>query len=118
MKNKLTKQEKRNKRKAKKNILFQSNQKDNYNIKFGDIYQRINYLLNLSCDLYKDNPILSQTYVTIMKDIIKKNALRVDSRFKKLICTNCNNLIFLDTNVKIELKSKFFSNNFKIYLGK
>jgi RNase P subunit RPR2 len=45
-------------------------------------------------------------YVSIMKDIIKKNAIRADSKFKKLICGNCNNLIFIDENTEIKLQSK------------
>lgn len=93
-------------RRARKRINFQTNQRADYNIKNGDIYQRIHYLLNLACNLYKDNKNLSKMYISIMKDIIKKNAMRSDSKFKKLICSQCNNLIFIDAKTNIQLTGK------------
>lgn len=97
---------KRLKRRNKQRIKYEVNQKSDYNIKFGEVYHRIHYLLNLATGLYKDNPSLANMYVSIMKDIIKKNALRADSKYKKLICGNCNNLIFIDENTVTKLESK------------
>ncbi len=99
------------KRRNKKRIKYQINQKSDYNIKFGEVYLRIHYLLNLATKLYKDNPSLANMYVSIMKDIIKKNAMRADSKFKKLICGNCNNLIFIDENTVVKLESKIKINS-------
>lgn len=100
--------ERRIKRKNKKRLSYQINHKNDYNIKFGEIYQRIHFLLNLAIKLYNDNESLSSMYVSIMKDIIKKNALRADSKFKKLICKTCNNLIFIDKNTDVKFESKLF----------
>ncbi len=100
--------ERRLKRRSLKRINFQIKQKSDYNIKFGEIYQRIHYLLSLAISLYNSSPNLAKMYISIMRDIIKKNALRADSKFKKLICHNCNNLIFIDQNTIINLESEFY----------
>jgi len=112
MKNETTKKVlRRIKRRNKIRVKYEVNKKSEYNIKYGEVYQRIHYLLNLAITLYKENPSLANLYVSIMKDIIKKNAIRADSKFKKLICGNCNNLIFIDENTEIKLQSKL------LYLG-
>ncbi len=78
--------------------------RSDFNFKNGELYQRMNYLLELSTQLYDKNPNISKHYIHMMRDIRKRNALRMDSKFKKLIC-KCNNLIFKDEKTKIELIS-------------
>ena len=101
-------------KKLRKNISFKVNEIGNYNLKNGDNYQRIHYLLKLAFELYHENKILSKMYISLMKDIIKKNAFRVDVKFKKQICFLCNNLILLDENTKINFEGKI-NNLKKIY---
>jgi len=91
----------RKRKKLRKNISFKVNEIGNYNLRNGDNYQRIHYLLKLAFELYNENKTLSKMYISIMKDIIKKNAFRVDTKFKKQICHKCNNLILLDKETKI-----------------
>ena len=53
------------------------NFKKNFNFQKGETFQRMNYLLTLSDSLYETHPELSRTYVSMMKNIRKKNALRL-----------------------------------------
>ena len=76
------------------------------NFKNGEVFQRMNYLMNLSSQVYSKFPSISKVYSFMIKDISKRNAIRIESKIKKLICQNCNNLIFFDKNTKLELKNK------------
>ena len=80
--------------------------KKDFNFKGGELFHRMDYLLKLSSHLYNKKPNLSQLYVNQMKEICKRNALRMDSKFKKLICDKCNNLLYMDSQTEISLKSR------------
>ena len=77
------------------------------NFKHGEFFQRMNYLLKLGSDLYSKNPNMARVYSHMAKDISKRNAIRIDSKVKKLICETCGNLIFVDTKTNLEIKNKF-----------
>jgi RNase P subunit RPR2 len=79
--------------------------RNDFAFKNGELFQRMNYLLELASELYDKHPILSKFYIHSMKDMRKRNALRMDGKLKKLIC-KCNNLLFRDKETKIELKSR------------
>jgi RNase P subunit RPR2 len=80
--------------------------KNDFNFKFGELFERMTYLLKLSSELYPTYPnSLSKMYIKMMRDIGKRNALRIHSKIEKLICKNCNNLLFLDTRTEFGLKS-------------
>jgi RNase P subunit RPR2 len=70
--------------------------------KNGELFQRMTYLMKLSNLIYKDQPELAKVYSYMVKDIGKRNAIRIDSKVKKLICPQCNNLLFMDSNTKID----------------
>ena len=78
--------------------------RNDFVFKNGELFQRMNYLLELASELYDKHPALSKFYVHSMKDMRKRNALRIDGKLKKLIC-KCNNLLFKDKETKMELKS-------------
>jgi RNase P subunit RPR2 len=78
-----------------------------FNFKNGELFQRMGYLMDLSSHLYKDNKPLSKLYAYMMKDIRKRNALRIDSKLKKTICDLCNNLIHMDPLTRLELNSNY-----------
>jgi RNase P subunit RPR2 len=80
--------------------------RNDFVFKNGELFQRMNFLLELASNLYDKHPALSKFYIHSMKDMKKRNALRIDGRLKKLIC-KCNNLLFKDKETHIELKSIF-----------
>jgi RNase P subunit RPR2 len=79
--------------------------RNDFNIRNGELFQRMNYLLKLSNNLYDNHQGLAKYYIKMMKDVSKRNALRMDSKFKKLVC-KCNNLLVKDKSTKIEFLSK------------
>jgi RNase P subunit RPR2 len=79
--------------------------RNDFVFKNGELFQRMSYLLELASELYDKHPTFSKFYIHNMKDIKKRNALRIDGKLKKLIC-KCNNLLFKDKETKMELKSK------------
>ena len=106
--------------KQKKQMTSQKKYINNYNFQNGEAFIRMNYLFRLSEAVYKqkekineekdDNSnvgnknknneknILSHLYLSIMKDISKRNAIRVNKYVKKVTCQKCNNLLFKDIN--------------------
>jgi RNase P subunit RPR2 len=80
-------------------------EKSDFNCKNGEIFQRMSYLINLSSSFYEENKNLSKVYAHMMKDISKRNAMRINSKYKKMIC-KCHNLLFKDSNTKTEVLSK------------
>jgi RNase P subunit RPR2 len=76
------------------------------NFKGGELFQRMNYLLKLGSDLYNKHPNMAKVYSHMAKDISKRNAIRIDSKVKKLICEKCGNLLFIDKNTYLEVKNK------------
>ncbi len=89
------------KRKTKSKI----NYKNDLNFKNGELFQRMSYLINISSVLYDKNQNLSGVYAHMMRDIGKRNALRIDSRIKKMICDKCDNLLFMDKKSDLTLSS-------------
>lgn len=87
--------------------------RNDFNIKGGEFFQRMGYLLKLSSSLYSQIPYLSEIYTHMMKDISKRNALRINSKFKKAIC-KCNNLLFQDPEAGLQVKRKHIISNFKV----
>jgi len=90
------------KRKTKSKISY----KNDLNFKNGELFQRMSYLLNISSVLYGQNENLSRVYSYMMRDIGKRNAMRIDSRIKKMICEKCDNLLFMDKKSDLTLSSK------------
>ena len=120
---------KQKKDKIKKQMISQKNYISNYNFPNGEAFIRMNYLFRLSEIVYKpkekineenkkDNPniankvkndeqnILSHLYLSIMKDISKRNAIRVNKYVKKVTCQKCNNLLFKDINSELKFINK------------
>ena len=64
---------------------------NNYDFKDGEIFIRMNNL--------------SKLYISIMKDISKRNAIRIEKKIKRLICFKCNNLLYKD----LETETKFIN---------
>lgn len=77
-----------------------------FDFKGGENYNRINYLFKLGNEIYKQNIILSKAYIAMMKDISRRNALKIDKKIKNIICSQCNNLLYKDTSTQIELMNK------------
>ena len=120
---------KQKKDKSKKKMISHKNYISNYNFPNGELFIRMNYLFRLSETVYKskekineedknDNPnavnklknneqnILSYLYLSIMKDISKRNAIRVNKNVKKVTCQKCNNLLFKDINSEMKFINK------------
>lgn len=74
-------------------------------IKDGDNFARMTHLLHIADKTFENNPTLAKTYIGIMKDIAKKNSLRIDGKVKKFLCSKCNNLIYKDKKTKVEFKN-------------
>ena len=74
--------------------------------KNGELFQRMNYLLKLGTNLYEKHPSMSKIYSHMAKDISKRNAIRIDSKVKKLICDKCSNMLFIDKESHLDLKNK------------
>ena len=87
----------------------------------------MNYLFKLSESVYKqknkinednnnesidkknnknETNVLSRLYIAIMKDISKRNAIRVNKYIKKITCQKCNNLLFKDINSQMNFINK------------
>lgn len=79
--------------------------RNDYNFKNGELFQRMSYLMNISSLVYGKNESLSRVYAYMIKDIGKRNALRIDSKVKKMICEQCNNLLFIDPKTEMTLES-------------
>lgn len=77
-----------------------------FNFKGGENFNRMNYLFKLGNEIYNTNNLLSKVYISMMKDISKRNALKIDKKMKKIICSQCNNLLYKDQSTKIELKNE------------
>ena len=120
---------KQKKDKSKKQMTSQKKYISNYNFTNGEAFIRMNYLFKLSEAVYKpkerlneknkndntnvvnkiknnENNILSHLYLSIMKDISKRNAIRVNKNVKKVTCQKCNNLLFKDINSEMKFINK------------
>ena len=116
-------------KKIKKETITTKSRINRYDFTNGEAFIRMNYLLRLSEIVYKskekineenkkDNPnisnkvkndeqnILSHLYLSIMKDISKRNAIRVNKYVKKVTCQKCNNLLFKDINSELKFINK------------
>ena len=82
------------------------NYRDNFNFRDGENFNRMNYLFKLSDYLYDKNQNLSICLIGIMKEISKRNVIRIDKKFKRLLCKKCNNLLYKDKNSNMEFKNK------------
>ena len=51
--------------------------KEDYNIKFGEVYRRMNYLVRLAFLVFRDNKKLSADYLKQARIIARRNALRL-----------------------------------------
>jgi len=89
----------------KRKTKTKTNLKNDFNFKNGELFQRMSYLLNISSILYNKNENLSRVYAYMLKDIRKRNALRIDSKIKKMICEVCSNLLFMDQSTEMNLNS-------------
>jgi len=76
------------------------------NFKNGELFNRMNYLVKLSQNIFDKLPHLSRVYSHMAKDISKRNAIRIDSKIKKLICGGCCNNLFLDKTSHLNVKNK------------
>ena len=98
---------KSNNKKKDKKITTKSNI-NNYNFPNGESFMRMNYLFKLSEAVYNplikkdekdynsnesnknnnnhEKNLLSRLYISIMKDISKRNAIRVNKYVKKITC--------------------------------
>jgi RNase P subunit RPR2 len=82
--------------------------RSDFGIRNGELFQRMDYLLRLSNELYDKHPNMAKGYTKMMKDVSKRNALRMDPKFKRLVC-KCSNLLFKDKNTDIKLESIYIS---------
>ncbi len=118
---------KSNNKKKDKKITTKSNI-NNYNFPNGESFMRMNYLFKLSEAVYNplikkdekeynsnesnknnnnhEKNLLSRLYISIMKDISKRNAIRVNKYVKKITCQKCNNLLFKDINSEMKFINK------------
>ena len=121
-KQKNKKEQKKNKNKNNKQSITTKQYINNFNFANGESFQRMNYLFRLSEALYKqadednnnknknsEQNILSRLYIAIMKDISKRNAIRISKYMKKVTCQKCNNLLYKDN----ESEMKFINKNGK-----
>ena len=119
---------KKQKKKDKTKIENKKSYINNYNFPNGESFLRMNYLFKLSEAVYKpidkkkkendnnsDNKknenileqnTLSRLYIAIMKDISKRNAIRLNKYVKKITCQKCNNLLFKDLNSEMKFINK------------
>ena len=115
---------KEKKKKNNKKFITTKNNINNFNFVNGELFMRMNYLFKLSEAVYKQNNInegerdqphnmknsesnlLSSLYIAIMKDIAKRNAIRINKNIKKMVCQKCNNLLFKDNNSEIKFINK------------
>ena len=121
------KKQEKNNTKNKKEIT--KNNINHYNFTNGELYMRMNYLYRLAEIVYKsqdkinenDKPenknILSGLYISIMKDISKRNALHINKFNQKVICQKCNNLLFKDNNSEMKLINKSGKKTLQIKCG-
>lgn len=83
--------------------------RNDFNFKFGECYERMNYLFRLGDYFYDEdsqiNKSLSKAFIGMMKEISKRNALRLDKNFRKKICEKCHNLLYKDKSTEILLKN-------------
>ena len=120
-------------KKAKKNknnkqTITTKNNINNFNFPNGESFMRMNYLFKLSEAVYNplikkdekdynsnesnknnnnhEKNLLSRLYISIMKDISKRNAIRVNKYVKKITCQKCNNLLFKDINSEMKFINK------------
>ena len=106
------------KNKNNKQTITTKNNINNFNFPNGESFMRMNYLFKLSEAVYKpinkkdnnnnnhEQNLLSRLYIAIMKDISKRNAIRVNKNVKKIICQKCNNLLFKDINSEMKFINK------------
>ena len=124
--------------KNNKNIMTTKNYINNFNFTNGESFMRMNYLFKLSEVVYnqtnknnennnnsdgknnnniKEQNILSRLYIAIMKDISKRNAIRVNKFVKKITCQKCNNLLFKDNNSEMKFINKNGKKTLEINCG-
>lgn len=94
------------------------NHKNDFNFKGGENFQRMDYLLKLSDIVYNTSFRLSKVYLTIMKNIAKRNTLQIERKFKKLICGKCNNLLYKDNTTIQRIINKSGKHILELTCGK
>ena len=92
--------------------------KHDFNFKGGDNFQRMDYLFKLGDMIYNKSPHLSKFYISAMKDIAKRNTLKIDKKFKRLLCSKCNNLLYKDKDSTQLLEKKSGKHVLKITCSK
>ena len=90
--------------KRKDNVVH----KDDFNFKSGELFARMNYLFKVSNWIYNkvEGIGLSKAFIGMMKEISKRNAVKIDKKVKKLICEKCNNLMFKDVDTEVNVKKE------------
>ena len=130
---KKTKKDKNNKK-----TTTTKNYINNFNFANGESFMRMNYLFKISEAVYnpsnnnnnninnshdknneniKEQNILSRLYIAIMKDISKRNAIRVNKFVKNITCQKCNNLLFKDNNSEMKFINKNGKKTLQINCG-
>ena len=94
--------------------------KDDFNFKGGELFARMNYLFKISNWVYdKGEGIgLAKAFVGMMKEISKRNAVKIDKKIKKLICEQCNNLLYKDVDTGVTVSNVCGKVTMKICCGK
>ena len=122
-------QEKNNKNKKEITKTKNNINISHYNFTNGELYMRMNYLFRLAETVYKSKDninennnnenknILSGMYISIMKDISKRNALHINKFNQKVICKKCNNLLFKDNNSEMKFINKSGKKTLQIKCG-
>ena len=124
--------------KKNKKCSITKNYINNFNFPNGESFIRMNYLFKLSEAVYKqknkaneenskdsidknnnknETNVLSHLYIAIMKDISKRNAIRINKFVKKITCKKCNNLLFKDINTEMKFINKNGKKTLQINCG-
>lgn len=90
----------------KRKLKIDLKKETDLNFKNGELFNRMNYLIKLSSNVFNKMHQLSKVYSHMAKDISKRNAIRIDSKVKKLICGSCCNNLYLDKASHLDVKNK------------
>ena len=60
------------------------NFRNDFSFRDGESFNRMNYLFKLGDFLYDKSKNLSKSLIAMMKDISKRNAIRIDKKFFKI----------------------------------
>ncbi|KAK4884996.1 hypothetical protein RN001_001267 [Aquatica leii] len=73
-----------------------------------DVFERINYLYQLSCITFKsnENNVASSLYSNLLMNISKKAVQRLEPNIKRSICKKCHNLLIPGVSATIRIRKK------------